>query len=39
MGANVYLPQEWNEGAQKIDMVQILYCTEMGKYEGGPIST
>ncbi len=31
-GAHVYPPQEWSYGAPKIDMFQILCCTEMGKY-------
>ncbi len=30
-GVHVYLPQEWSQGARKIDMYQIIYCTEMGK--------
>ncbi len=31
-GAHVYLLQEWIYGARKIDVSQILYCTEMGKW-------
>ncbi len=31
VGADVYLPQEWIQGASKIDFFEIIYFTEMGK--------
>ncbi len=31
-GAYVYLPQEWSQGAQHFDIVEILPCTEMANY-------
>ncbi len=31
VGAYVYLGQEWSSGASKIDMFEILWCTETGK--------